>query len=167
MFNSRVLFCSSSRVNDRSPLSAPLMKLIPLHVCLHGSFTPHHPRQLSSTSASFNRHHSSHEPLPASHKAQEHSRPHSFPTARGKKHQQEERRAVVSVDEWRPFAASTFGRAESNRASLICFSIASFTASSWFEAGRWWTCSGVSSCLYFQTAAVFYCLAFSCFRSHV
>ena len=32
-------FCSSSRVIDRSPLSSLLMKLISLHVCLHGSFS--------------------------------------------------------------------------------------------------------------------------------
>lgn len=51
-FSSSVQFCFSSTVTDGAPLSALLMKLIRLHVCLHGSFTntskvPPHPSHTS------------------------------------------------------------------------------------------------------------------------
>ena len=61
-------FCSSSRVIDRSPLSSLLMKLISLHVCLHGSFSAPLPLKKKS----HNTHPSSNHLLPAPLKAQEH-----------------------------------------------------------------------------------------------
>lgn len=51
---SSVSFCSGGRVSDRSPLSALLMKLIPLYVCPHCSFSSP-PKKKKS----YNTHHSS------------------------------------------------------------------------------------------------------------